>query len=79
MEHIQGRDRNQIRTMSLEEMVEKESMVSIIDALRLKIRAVLTPFLAKYAFFRASKDLFKHFLTKIRISLHHKNNFYIFG
>ena len=32
MEHIQGRDRNQIRMISLEDMVERESMVRIIDA-----------------------------------------------
>ncbi len=32
MEHIYGRDRNQIRIISLEEMIEKESLVRIIDA-----------------------------------------------
>ncbi|MCK4678169.1 MAG: IS1182 family transposase [Bacteroidales bacterium] len=32
MNHIQGQDRNQIRMISLEEMVEKESLVRIIDA-----------------------------------------------
>ncbi|MEM9687183.1 MAG: hypothetical protein AAF934_09725 [Bacteroidota bacterium] len=31
MEHIQGWDRNQIRMISLEEMVESESIVRIID------------------------------------------------
>ena len=32
MEHIYGRDRNQVRMTSLEEMVEKEGLVRIIDA-----------------------------------------------
>lgn len=32
MEHIYGQDRNQIRMISLEGMVEKESLVRIIDA-----------------------------------------------
>ncbi|MDO5968733.1 IS1182 family transposase, partial [Flavivirga aquimarina] len=32
MEHIHGQDRNQIRMTSLEEMVDKESLVRIIDA-----------------------------------------------
>ena len=54
--------------------------VSILgfDALMIKIKAILTPFLVKYAFFRAQKDLFKRFLTKIKIPLQNKNNFYIF-
>ena len=32
MEHIQGQDRNQIRLLCLNDMVEQESMVRIIDA-----------------------------------------------
>ncbi len=32
MVHIQGNNRNQIRMLSLEQMVEPESMVRIIDA-----------------------------------------------
>jgi len=32
MDHIQGNNRNQIRMLSLEQMVEPESMVRIIDA-----------------------------------------------
>ena len=55
--------------------------VSILgfDTLMIKIKAVLTPFLEKYATFTDPKSLFKCFLTKIRIPLHNKNNFYIFG
>ena len=32
MDHIQGNNRNQIKMISLEQMVEMESMVRIIDA-----------------------------------------------
>ena len=32
MNHIRGNNRNQIRMLSLEQMVESESMVRIIDA-----------------------------------------------
>jgi hypothetical protein len=32
MHHITGRDRDQIRMLSLGEMVEEESMVRVIDA-----------------------------------------------
>lgn len=32
MHHIQGHNRNQIKMISLEQMVEKESLVRIIDA-----------------------------------------------
>ena len=32
MQHIQGNNRNQIKMISLEQMVEKESLVRIIDA-----------------------------------------------
>jgi hypothetical protein len=32
MDHIQGNNHNQIRMLSLDQMVEPESMVRIIDA-----------------------------------------------
>ena len=32
MKHVQGQNRDQIRMISLNQMVEKESMVRVIDA-----------------------------------------------